>query len=150
MEEVRSVALSAVLASISGSSFPQAERKRLAYWAVVEAVRSPWPGAARQDGCIEAQERVLDVVAKGSGVDKVSVSRARELLRRGGDDGRALANRLGRLSKFRNAGAHPDVALERDVEAFMDKPQSTTEDEAEEPDAEDVHGGSRQESGQES
>jgi len=109
-----------VLVAIHGSSLSVRERRRLATSAVHAAFHA---GAARAVPprpayeAIPELEEVLGVVARSTGDDKLSVSQAKGVLRRHGERGRALASRLGRLSKRRNGQAHPEVGL---VDAVRD------------------------------
>ena len=55
-------------------------------------------------------ECILHAVARGAGLaEKLSIGEAKRVLRDRGDNGKALAARLGRQSKLRNLVAHPDV-----------------------------------------
>ena len=89
--------------------------------AVAAAVRSLGlgPGPSAGDSCaggkckLEALEEALAAVAYGLGcpADRFTVPQAKAALRERGEAGSSLAARLGRMSKGRNARAHPDVGL---------------------------------------
>ena len=60
-------------------------------------------------------EGVLKQVANASGLDRISVTMAKERLKSLGQEGARLAARLGRMSKKRNSHAHPDPGLRDDI-----------------------------------
>ncbi len=103
---------------------PLAERRRLR--ARVASAPLAAPGAGTK-ACGNAPtspivELVLGIAAvqAGSGRgQKLSVTEAKAILRRYGDQGSQLAARLGKLSKRRNLDAHPDVTLVCDIKDFL-------------------------------
>ena len=66
--------------------------------------------------------RVLTAIGASMGLEgRATVTQAKDALRRMGADGAKAASRLGKLTKARNAGAHPDVALLGDVRVLLGK-----------------------------
>jgi len=87
----------------------------------------PHRGRPSLSGPGRAHEAFIDLhavlVAVGQAIGstgKMSVTQAKEALRQAGPDGVKAASRLGRLTKARNAGAHPDLALLGDVRVLLD------------------------------
>ena len=71
--------------------------------------------------CVQVEE-VLTAVGESMGLEgRATVTQAKDALRRTGADGAKAASRLGKLTKARNAGAHPDVALLGDVRVLLGK-----------------------------
>ena len=95
------------------ADIPLDERRRLAARACgqAQASRHP-PGDGRRD-VLDRLEEVLAVAGQSLGVPKPNVTTVKSVLRaRGRGD---LASRLSRLSKGRNAMAHPDVGLSTEL-----------------------------------
>ena len=123
------MALSAALDAIWASQIPLTEKRRLAARAVAMQMASG-QGSDHVGGCsgeCQALEDVLAEVAvfRGPLCGKTSVSEAKAVLRQLGSAGTSLASRLGRLSKRRNAAAHPDSGLLHDVRALAAEHQGT-------------------------
>lgn len=114
--------LTKALDGIWASQLPLAERRREAARAVVFQM-SGGQGGGRSGSSDDGDERhgtsivtlaeVLAEVGVGRGqpLGTTTVSEAKAWLRQQGDQGIALAKRLGKLSKHRNAAAHPDGGL---------------------------------------
>ena len=85
--------------------------------------------AASADGAIDHLETLLSAVAEETGVHKLDVTCAKEVLRRSG--ARALASRLSRASQLRNRLCHPDRALVADIRAHFADSSSSSDDTAE-------------------
>ena len=121
---MRAMDLKTVLDGIWASQLPLAERRRLAARAVACQLQGGQGGghAGSSDAGGECQalaEVLAEVgVRRGLPCGTTTVSEAKAWLRHHGDVGKSLASRLGRLSKRRNAAAHPDGGLRLAVRAL--------------------------------
>ena len=111
--------LAGALRAAKASGASGRELRRL-QWQAFESSRGVALGGPG-GGCLQRlEEEVLVAVAAGSGVaGRISVPEAKTTLRRCGPGGRHLASRLGRLSRGRNAQAHPDVGLVGEVAGIL-------------------------------
>ena len=100
--------LTEVIERVWNASIPLAERRRLCRGAVTAAALAPQAPPRRADH-LERLECVLAAAAESMGQDKLSITAVKDALRANGRQD--LAARLSKLSKARNAEAHPDVAL---------------------------------------
>ena len=120
--------LARILGEIWASPLPRAERRRIAASVAAScahghglgwrAAAAEAPSSAPACGSITAMEEALLAVgqlAGGPGASALRITEAKSVLRGIGDLGCKLASRLGRLSKARNASAHPDVGLVKDI-----------------------------------
>ena len=131
----RSEELSEVMGAVWRAAMPLAERRRLALRLSFAALRVGGhdAGDGDRDGLHAAPEgrgegdgtqlRHLEEILLSVGQlegrtpgDRLpSISEAKRVLRDRGQAGARMASRLGKLSKSRNAVAHPDVAMAMDV-----------------------------------
>ena len=112
--------LSEVLDGVWASSLPVAEKRRLCARAVTAPLLAGVPVRGDSgDSAVVRIEEVLVEVAKAVGRSRLDVGAAKAILRSRGEEGKALAARLGKLSKARNASAHPDVTLAADVRGWV-------------------------------
>ena len=122
--------LAALLGEVWASPMPVAEKRRLAFRLSLEVLHgggtaqgraaaeiveasSGDEGTGSRSHLIHLEEALLAVgrhAGRASG-DKITIAEAKAQLRQHGPSGTKLASRLGRLSKLRNAEAHPDVAF---------------------------------------
>jgi len=109
-------ALGQVLEDIHAARISTAERRRLAALAVRLALFPEPPLGHRDSEVLGRLQAVLVQVGREFGLVQPSVQAAKAELRSYGEPGRRLAGRLGRLSQVRNAAAHPDLELEKDIE----------------------------------
>ena len=114
------LSLTAALEQIHAANIGAAERRRLASRAVALAMGAPAEqnvqaevADGRAASPFLALHDALDVVAAAAGMKAVTITEAKELLRRQGAP--AVAARLSRLSKARNIAAHPDFGLLEDL-----------------------------------
>ena len=114
------LSLTAALEQIHAANIGAAERRRLASRAVALAMGAPAEqnvqaevADGRAASPFLALHDALDVVAAAAGMKAVTITEAKELLRRQGAP--AVAARLSRLSKARNLAAHPDFGLLEDL-----------------------------------
>ncbi len=121
--------LSAAHDAIWASQLPLTERRRLAARAVAMQLAGG-QGSDHAVGCSAGGEcqAFADVLAevavfRGQPCSKTWVSEAKAVLRQLGGEGKALASRLGRLSKRRNAAAHPDSGLLHAARALVSEHQ---------------------------
>ena len=116
------MALEDVLACISRAGLTAGDRKAAIRRAIevrlgADAAEVPQgrPLARQESNSIFALEEALDAVACAAKVERVDITEAKTWLRSRGAAG--VASRLARLSKSRNACAHPDVKLLSDIES---------------------------------
>ena len=123
--------LAAVLGEVWSSPLPLCERRRLAARVAVAALGTSSGSSGGGGGAdvrgedelsssapLGLMEEALLAVADLAGKGKVGISTAKAILRERGEEGVAVARRLGKLSKARNATAHPDVALLADIRSL--------------------------------
>ena len=114
------LSLTTALEQIHTANIGAAERRRLASRAVALAMGAPAEqnvqaevADGRAASPFLALHDALDVVAAAAGMKAVTITEAKELLRRQGAP--AVAARLSRLSKARNIATHPDFGLLEDL-----------------------------------
>ena len=126
-----------VLRIVAAAEMRRPLRERLLRVAVEAAVREPSGSSdagaeevamdlpvvshgAMGAGIIIAQEEALDVLGQAMGCrGRPQLPEALRWLRAAGVEGRALAARLQRQSRMRNAAAHPDVGLSHHIAEFV-------------------------------
>ena len=113
MASAQPATLPQVLHQIWMTELPAAERRWLVSAAVGREQLAHGNRRATAHEVMDAQERVLLDIGRAMGVEKPRISEAKALLRDRGAP--ALANRLGTLSKGRNAIAHGDLSLANGV-----------------------------------
>ena len=106
--------LSSVLDEIYATSTGPTEQRYLAKFAVGIRLQSKVPG---NDRCHHLEEMLHAIGTRAGTTSKPDISRAKQWLRQQ-HGGTALASRLGKFSKFRNAAGHPDVGLLDDIMAL--------------------------------
>lgn len=112
--------LPGVLEEIFRAEIPVAEQRRLAFQVANVCVHARHlAGDVQASGLQDRFEEVLDCIAQVAGREKVTVTQAKERLRSQGPQGAKLASRVSKLSKGRSSGAHPDVALPRDIASLV-------------------------------
>ena len=107
--------LTLVLSAIYAAVAPLQEKQRLATHAVNKSLAMEGAESPQRLHCMWL-EMALVAVAKAAGVERMSISNAKAWLRAHKADD--VAARLSRLSKARNAEAHPDVKLMDDIAAM--------------------------------
>ena len=130
--------LAALLSEVWASQMPVAEKRRLSFRLSLEVLRGQGTdqgragveveeassldeGTGTRSHLVHLEEALLTVgrhVGRDSG-QKVTIAQAKAVLRPLGPEGMKLASRLGRLSKLRNAAAHPDVAFVADIKNLL-------------------------------
>ena len=113
--------LSSVLDEIYGSSIGPTEQRYLAKFAVGIRLQDGLGGSKHRgpgnDRCHNLEEMLHAIGTRAGTTSKPDISRAKQWLRQQ-PGGTALASRLGKFSKFRNAAGHPDVGLLDDIMAL--------------------------------
>ena len=120
-----SLTLKQLLEEIFSARIPEDKQTLLACRALDRVKIGQAAIAVEGDSRIGQFEAVLSTVSKLSGHAKPSVTGAKEWLRSHGEAGQRLASRVSRLSKSRNAQAHPDVGLLQDILELQPPPRST-------------------------
>ena len=110
------------LDAIFEARIPAEACRALAMHAVEVALRRPCDSRAWQASQqpIPLVEEILALVGRAMGESaKASITRCKKWLRERGLDGAQLASRISRLSKVRNAHAHPDVGILDEVRRVL-------------------------------
>ena len=119
-----STSLSIVLGEIYAADIPLAERRALARMVVLQTASGCLDNVGKAkmaETCpvpspIISMENALLAVAKATGTsNRVTIKEAKAWARACGESGSAIAARLSKLSKSRNATAHPDISLADDI-----------------------------------
>ena len=78
-------------------------------------------GAEVRDAVVTLQEEALRSIGRTAGIPggRPRISDAKAWLRGQGQQGAALAARLGRISACRNFASHPDVGFSQDLDGFL-------------------------------
>ena len=147
--------LAALLSEVWASQMPVAEKRRLSFRLSLEVLRGQGTdqgragveveeassldeGTGTRSHLVHLEEALLTVgrhVGGPSG-QKVTIAQAKAVLRPLGPEGMKLASRLGRLSKLRNAAAHPDVAFVADIKKLLSGAPIATSSASSEPEEE--------------
>ena len=126
---IAAMQLRAAITEIFAADIGLEEKRSLACHAVRVSLGVPSEKRQPHGKEIAYLEEALMAISEVSEFDgKISIGRAKQWLRSRGVHGALLASRVSRLSKARNALAHPDCALIRDIKAVAAGVTSSTED----------------------